>query len=269
MNALRPYLGITGFTRRSEVEAVLATLPPRALAQRDLMVGVLLSDKLLAGKVNKYPLRYPPLIGIPEIFTEQSECLNLLHYHTTRPDTLAEQLIWGTEIAGPHCQGAQLNQAWPEVRQVERYAAFLQCHTRTSGRTPRIILQLGRKAQQELAQDPVLLARAVYDYQGCVTDVLIDPSGGLGKSFEAEKALPLLEAIHVTCPQLGLGLAGGLCQENLPALNPLLPHFPSLSIDAEGRLRDPESDQLSLTEAVSYLKRALTLFSPSHPAPVN
>lgn len=53
----KPYIGITGFMSRDEVEEVLTVFPENST--RKLMVGVLASEKTLHGPTNKWPNRYP------------------------------------------------------------------------------------------------------------------------------------------------------------------------------------------------------------------
>jgi len=103
---------------------------------------------------------------------------------------------------------------------------------------------------------PKKLRKAVNPYKGLVDHVLLDPSGGFGKSFDPEVERPYLEALADL--GIGLGVAGGLSPFTLHILEPLVKDFPQLSIDAEGRLRN-HNDQLDLTVAGSYLQKAYEL----------
>ena len=103
------------------------------------------------------------------------------------------------------------------------------------------------------------VARRCAEYQGLVTDVLVDASEGMGVPLDAGRTARYLEAIAEVAPDMGLVVAGGLHAGNLVALlSPLLPDWASASIDAEGRLRDSE-DRLSTEAACAYLRAALEL----------
>ncbi|MCE2499977.1 MAG: hypothetical protein J4G13_03840 [Dehalococcoidia bacterium] len=109
--------------------------------------------------------------------------------------------------------------------------------------------------------DPSLLAQRCAEYAGIVTDVLVDASEGLGIPLDAGRTVRYLEAIAATAPDLGLVVAGGLSAANVAdLLSPLLPKWASVSIDAEGRLRD-EDDRLDLGAATDYLEAAVQLLS--------
>lgn len=93
-----------------------------------------------------------------------------------------------------------------------------------------------------------------------ITHVLFDPSGGRGASFEANAAIHTLNAIASAFPHLRRGVAGGLSPENILAkLRPIRANDPTISIDVEGRVRDPKSDELILERVVAYASQGLSL----------
>ena len=114
-----PYIGVTGFMSRAEVEEALEVVPQDAI--RRLMVGVLMSDKTLAGQENKWPGRYPKREAVADIFVDDPRVLNLVHYNTHEPKSLCWQLKEVTELAGPNLDGFQLNMAWPPITQLRNY----------------------------------------------------------------------------------------------------------------------------------------------------
>ena len=114
-----PYVGVTGFMSHFEVSEALAMVPQGSA--RRLMAGVLMSSKTLAGQQNKWPGRYPRKEAVADIFVDDPRVLNLIHYSTNHPETLSSQLMEITELAGPHCDGFQLNITWPPISEIKAY----------------------------------------------------------------------------------------------------------------------------------------------------
>src|SRR3989338_7139469 len=227
---LGPYVGVTGFMSRAEVNEALSVVPQDST--HCLMVGVLMSSKTLAGQTNKWPGRYPKKEAVADIFIDDSRALNLVHYNTDEPETLCSQLEEITAFAGPHLDGFQLNMAWPRIAQLEDY--------RWANSSKFIVLQVGSRAmaQVESLDD---FAESVGAYLAVTDAVLIDPSGGKGEPLDAAKAADYLWSV-VTYP-IGLGAAGGLGPRTLQLIDPLVHDFGSiLSIDAEGQLRTPKPE---------------------------
>lgn len=252
---MTPYIGITGFCSRIEVDAVLATLP--AEPSRLLMCGVLLSNALLSGDTSDAPNRCPAPDAIAGIFSDDPSCLNLVHYRPQPGANLVDALARATEVGGPNCHGVQINASrgapWPDP---EALASF-----RERCRPSRIVFQAGREAMESANHRPDELARRCAAYSGLVTDVLVDASEGLGIPLDAARSTVYLEAIRGAAPDLGLVVAGGLHAGNVSELlSPLLPEWSAASIDAEGRLRDAD-DHLNADAAVAYLKAAWQLLS--------
>lgn len=247
------YIGITGFTSRDEVDAVLAALPDSP--GRLLMCGVLLSNALLAGDASDAPNRCPPPDAIAGIFSDDPRCLNLVHYRPQPGANLADALARASEVGGPHCHGVQINatrgRPWPDAGALTEYLA--------RSRPSRIVLQAGREAMASVDGDVARLAARCAEYDGLVTDVLVDASEGLGLPLDASRSAEYLEAIASAAPGLGLVVAGGLHADNIEELlSPLLPRWAGVSIDAEGRLRDAD-DVLDVGATVGYLGAALEI----------
>lgn len=244
-----PYIGITGFMSMFEVARVLDEVPSDS--DRRLMVGVLASSKTLAGGTNKHPGRYPPRQSINLVFMDDPRTLNLIHYATDDKTTLAAQLGLLMDIGGDLLQGFQLNIAWPEPKQLEQ----------ARRRGAKFVLQVGGRALELVERDPKRLANRVADCAGLIDHVLLDPSGGRGQPFDPVAARMYLTALAERLPTLGLGVAGGLSGRTLHLVEPLIRDFPDLNIDAEGRLRDPVDDHLSLDLAREYAAAAFRLFA--------
>ena len=247
---MTPYIGITGFCSRSEVNSVLAVLP--AEPNRLLMCGVLLSNALLSGQPSDAPNRCPAPDAIAGIFVDDPRCLNLVHYRPQPGADVADALTRATEVGGPNCHGVQINATrgapWPGPGALEAY--------RERCGPSRIVFQAGREAMESVNHRPDQLARRCAEYSGLVTDVLVDASEGLGLPLDAARSAEYLEAIRSAAPELGLVVAGGLHAGNIAELlSPLLPHWAAVSIDAEGRLRDA-NDHLNTDAAIAYLQAA-------------
>jgi hypothetical protein len=246
-----PYVGVTGFMSRVEVNEALAMIPEGS--KRRLMVGVLMSSKTLAGETNKWPGRYPKKDAVADIFVDDPRALNLIHYNTDNPNNLCTELRRIVELAGSHLDGFQLNIAWPAASQIELFhEAFPDLY---------LLLQIGGKAMEQVGDSAGRLIDLIGSYVPMIDAVLIDPSGGKGEPFDVQKAAMFLRVIRRDF-DLGLGLAGGLGPDTLHSLDPFIKEFPDLSIDAEGRLRIPKPDDaLSIGAVRDYLDDAFPILA--------
>jgi len=252
----KPYIGITGITKPSEVRAVLSTLPKNS--NRKLMVGVLVTWKSLRG-INTKPQwarQMPDPSVMNPIFLDDERVVNLVHFSTeeNREDSVLADLLAIERLSGSHFHGFQLNLAWPDIRMMRQYRKFV-------GFERRIVLQIGQKAI-EMAGGPKGIVERLSPYIDAhlINDVLLDPSGGLGKPFDTERAREILREIKRQKWHIGLGVAGGLGPDSLNLVQPLVEEFPELSIDAQGRLRNAEYD-LDIEAAKTYVLRASQMFS--------
>lgn len=246
-----PYIGVTGFMYRSDIEACLAAMEG---VPRLLMVGILVSLKSLCGKTTKRPRRYPSTRSFSDLFLDHPQALNLVHYNTDRPGSLAGQLTALMVMAGPNCHGVQLNIAWPDLDQLKIF--------REEFPQARVVLQCGAQALERVAGPFSFLDELrPYVYAKVIDDVLLDPSGGLGRPFEPAVLGPYLETMQrevTSDTPFGMGVAGGLSASTLDLVAPLLQQCPDLNFDAEGRLRDAQDD-LDLDQACLYLKQSAAL----------
>lgn len=253
MAEITPYVGITGFTKRGELTPLLDEI--RFYPKRQLMVGVISGERELRDE-ERFTTRRPKVSEIAEIFLNDKRVLNLVHYNQQSSklrDNLSKMTRWG----GENLHGFQLNMKWPRLEDVEAHRASHPQH--------RIVLQIGYGAAQELDLDPVKIADRVKGYLNCVTDVLIDPSGGRGVDFTSPEvstyALNLLYELINRYPLLQVGIAGGLYGGNLKHnVSELLKIYNRLSVDAEGKLRDSETDELILEECKSFIREANRIF---------
>jgi phosphoribosylanthranilate isomerase len=259
VNKNKPYIGITGFTRNADVLTCLSAIP--AEIERLFMVGVLLSSKTINGGTNKYPVRYPHYNSIKDIFTNDSRCLNMIHYVTDDKTKLVKQLLDAAEIGGENCHGFQLNIVWPDIDMLKEVKKELPNH--------KFVIQCSggamRRFENEIESSvPKLLHTVVKEYQvaGVIDYLLIDPSGGRGKAFDAQTTIKML-APHFDQEDYQLGVAGGLKCETINNLIPVMAKYPFLFWDAEGGLRDTD-DSLIVNAATEYLDASFELDSLLH-----
>ncbi len=244
-----PYIGVTGFMEPWEVAAALDAFGPLPHHRRQkLMIGVLVSSRTLDNRPHKWPNRYPDIDGIAGLLPADRRTLNLIHYATEHPSTLAAQLDDLVDIGGEYLDGFQLNIRWPDPATI-----IVRPHTR-------IVLQLGTRALKEAGNDPARVAERLDAYKEIITDVLIDQSGGEGIPLDIRVIEAYVRAIQKRHPQIGIGAAGGLSHENCGELRPLARTLPTLSLDAEGRLRTTEDDRLNIREMQEYLVAANAVF---------
>lgn len=244
-----PYIGVTGFMSRGEVDAALKTFGNPALGgERKLMVGALASSG--DGHKKKYPKRYPEPSAIAELFTSNPNALNLIHYATDDQSTLDGQLRKLLKLGGPNLHGFQLNVPWPNPRHLE----VLQ--------GKRVVLQISAKAMA-MAGDPEDIAACIDSYMvhdGIVTDVLIDTSGGRGIPMDPDLVVSCVDAIADWHPDLGIAIAGGLSADTVGGLRDIAGVYPWLSIDAEGRLRT-DDDHLNVPATQRYIAASSAIFT--------
>ena len=247
---LTPYIGVTGFTANHQVERV--TMHANSTS-RLIMCGVVLSKARIRGQQPKMPNRYPPVLDIPRIFSDQQGCLNIIHFRPEVAD--AETLSHAMALGGTNCHGVQVNttpnDAWPDPEQITAFPKI--------AKPKRVILQITRTAIGQKMNDAQQVAQACTKYRGIFTDILIDQSGGTGDPRGLAQTLEIANAVSAACPDLMVGIAGGLSHQNVAEFvqkaAQIMGHQ-RFSIDAEGALRDGH-DQLDTGKAVHYVKQAM------------
>lgn len=248
-----PYIGITGFKHRTQVNAVSLA---HTGSRRKLMVGVLASAKTLAGEHNPDG-RSPRCEDIAQIFLRGERFLNLVHYYTADHTLLEAQLDAAIRWGGKDCHGLQLNIDWPDPAVLKGF--------RRSWPGKKLVLQLGGRFRPLTDCSADYLAnRAVARYAGLVDYFLLDPSGGTGLQLDPFVLVKYLEALSDIIDEdrwpIGLAVAGGLCADTLHLIDELCMMFHGLSFDAEGKLHGPDG-QLDIGKCTRYLSasRGLSL----------
>ena len=249
-----PYTGITGVMSAGEVSAILDSVP--ANAERMVMVGMLATSQTIRGIENSRPHRYPKPKHMDAIFQPHPRALNLIHFHTKieRPKLIYKEMQRARDLAGEHCQGFQLNMAWPGTDLLMRVLGEMPKSTI-------IVLQVGARAFEMIGHSPKKLADKIEsEYGGLIHYVLLDASMGRKLPLDAEMLRPYLRALAAKQLPIGLVVAGGLGPVTLDLVQPLVDEFPALCIDAESGLRD-KNDDLDVSAAISYRARGDALFT--------
>lgn len=256
-----PYIGITGFTTKSEILKALNYGAKGRHTERYLMAGILLSSNTKSGIKNRYPNRYPEYKNIPKISFAADEIITLLHYSSDNPEQLGKEMVEifldFRDIA--FIDGFQINACWPDIEHLEYFAHEF-------GKAI-IVLQIGYKALQIIEENPKLLVEKLRaGYTDCIDSILLDTSGGKGKLLDINKIDPYLDALYESELEINIGIAGGLKggtlsngQDFYSFLKPFAEKYPDLSIDAEGQLRT-EDDHLDPLKMEEYLIDAIRVF---------
>jgi len=252
---LGPYIGVTGFTWFGE-KIPIGWLDGSA---RLLMIGVLVSLKTLRNQDDRNLFRFPRLTSIKDIFLPGVQLLNLVHYNTSEPASLAGQIAVLRGWIGNDCDGLQLNVCWPDMGELAKIRKYWPA--------ARIVLQCGSAALERVHYRPGHLCHLLTAYlqEKLIDDVLIDPSGGRGQPLDVGVIQPLVQAIYERELPVEVGIAGGLSPTTLHTIEPLIRAYPKLSIDAEGGLRTPD-DHLDEGLVNNYIRIATAMFAAAESA---
>jgi phosphoribosylanthranilate isomerase len=252
MNTNRtPYIGVTAFMNRDQVEDALWAIPSNT--NRKLMIGVLASSTTLSELPNKLPGRFPPINSIRDIFIDHPLAFNVVHYASHARTTIAEQLVRIVALAPELIHGIQLNMVWPDP---DAIALFKKTHPDVQ-----IILQVGTKAFDEIGRDKDQLHDRLKTYEHIIDYVLLDDSGGYGKQMDTQFLIELMRKLKASGIDMHIVVAGGLSSSNLSLLEPIIDEFPDVSIDAEGNLRDHQKDCLDMDLVRKYIVIAEQYFT--------
>jgi phosphoribosylanthranilate isomerase len=248
---LKPYVGITGITKSAQTIAIDQMLEELDWPDsHEVMYGVLVSGWTLQGKEPTDVRQYPLSGEVSGLESRHPRALNLIHYNDARRPFALDLQLAGIKVLAPDFDGVQLNFTWPnpiELRRVAKSPAL-------------IVLQMGAKALREAGRDNV--GQWIRSYGGSVDYVLVDLSGGTGKSLNVADSQALLEIMTAASDtyrlNLAFGVAGGLNAEQVSKLAPLLQRFPGLSWDAQAGLRNA-AGELDLGRVRGYLAASLKL----------
>lgn len=249
------YVGVAGgITSPEEVTTLRQAMPESPF--RRLAIGALVNEKTLHDeKVTEEPNRYVDIHKMEEIFQRDSSVLNLIHLNLQDDQCLLSSMKSLTILAGENLDGFQLNIKWPDPKKLKE---FRDHWLKTKRSQPWVILQINKEALEEIDNCSVNLCKKLLEYHNCITDVLIDPSGGRGELVDIDNLEKWVRAISVEHPTVGIGLAGGLAAENLKNVETLLWKFPNLSIGS-GRVFSKEDGSINLDPAAAFMKRVFSI----------
>ena len=221
---------------------------------RWLHAGVMMSYKSMNGLPTRWSAAWPKNEEVAGIFVPSHWILNTLHYADYDGVDVLASLERAAGYGGRWLGAIQLDMIWPDPAAIRAFAE----------RRPklRLILQVGAKALSQADEDADALIERLKAYDGALSDVLLDMSGGKGVAMNPARLEPYIYELRARIPGLGITLAGGLGPDTLPLVEPLVRKFPDLSIDAQGKLR-PSGDALDpidFDRAESYLRKAVAMF---------
>lgn len=270
---MKPYVGITDFATKEQVEAMLAVFTEAfPLGNRDLMVGTMMSYKTLRGLPTKWSGVFPTNEQLRNIYpSKRNLLLNTLHYADYDGITKPEDISNAIMIAGhrgpfnpPALDAIQLDMIWPSEQIIGEGVGHAESLIDESTKEEyslkdlKVILQVGSIAMQKLDNDPKRVAIRIAEYGNAIHCVLFDRSGGLGKKMDAFLLESYIAETKKICPNITVAVAGGLGPDTMDLIVPLVAKFPDISIDAKGKLRSSGSalDPIDWKLAEKYIKES-------------
>jgi hypothetical protein len=253
-----PYIGVTDFTNRTQVERAKAAIPTGV--DRRLHVGAMTSYKVIHGIPTSKGWENVWLNerGLRELFTDDPDVYNVIHYadyghtETERAPTSVEDLLKAWDQCGPYVHAMQLDMVWPRVEMLEE---FLHCRPACQ-----LVLQVSTNAIKEGGQ---FWYDNLRHYKGLVEYVLVDTGMGRGTTFDPTEIIKTLNAVTWNFTKKQLAVAGGLGPDTYQNLKPILNEYPEISCDAQGRLRPSHSalDPLNMDYVEQYIKGVCSLLT--------
>jgi phosphoribosylanthranilate isomerase len=123
-----------------------------------------------------------------------------------------------------------------------------------------LVFQIRKELMQQ-GGDEIL--RALDDHGTAFSHALLDPSAGMGTTFDIDRAVKIYFQLRKERPDIDVGFAGGFSPENTESRLALLRSATGnvqWSIDVEGKVRD-SSDALDLHKVDAYVQAAKRGFS--------
>lgn len=250
----QPYIGVSGIGRY-EQHGALVDLAIRERIDHlgyFMMIGIQATGKsqVLGIENKRGRLWHPVGDEIANVACNEDSGLTkpFIHCYFT-DEEMAEGLANVSRRTVHYNQGMQFNGlSWVEKDYSRLLTQYAKDHPYHS-----IILQASSLVLDHA--NPGQLSEAL---RGLPVDyVLLDPSGGWGTRMDPVKIREYVDAIYQTQLPLGVSVSGGLDAQNMDELfAPLAEEYPSLSCDAEGRLRKgPEgATELDLELTDSYVR---------------
>ena len=247
----RPYIGITDIVTHEQgqvlVDVLRDTFGPFWTPR--LGVGVMMSYKTLNGLDTKWSKAFPKNEDIDSIWLTDPDAFNVLHYADYDGNPLLPNMEKAMAFAGC-CDAVQLDMIWPNPHDV---LEFKMKYPDTA-----VIIQVNERALAHCSRDPNKAASYVAVYGGAVDVALLDMSMGTGKGLDGVLLESLVESLFEVCPSVSVAAAGGLGPDTLHLADSLFYKDPSLSLDAQSKLRPSGNalDPLDMDYCVRYLRNA-------------
>jgi len=213
-----PFVGVHGFTSRTEVAETLTMVPQEPL--RRLMAGVLMNSRTLAGQM-KVLERHPQKEVVADIFPDDPRVVKVIHYATDHPRMLLAQLVEITELKGLRIDGFQLD-AWPPLQDLENYLELYPDKF--------FALKIGHEAMEQV-KSMERFKEFIDAYSPMVDAVLVDTSRAGGEPLNVS-VVECLRALRGY--PFDVGISGSRISDMLPLFGALVREFPNLSIDIGG-----------------------------------
>lgn len=258
----KAYVGITGPATKKEIKAVAKEFNKNGYTMDSLhipMIGYLVSYKTLNEKTTN-DKRYPKFSELEDLLKiTDNKVLTMIHYNSKETDTLASQVsrIFDGIYQKKLCRAVQFNIAWPNPHQVELVKKEFP--------EMQILFQISHKIIVSKTQKEII--EGMKEYNGNLSYVLIDPSGGKGLEFDIKESLQMYQELKIAFPSLTIGFAGGFSGKNVSERVKKIINETGdkdFCIDAEGRLRDKLSEDhgdslLNMEKVKAYLKGASSI----------
>lgn len=236
------YVAAAGVSTRQEMSTCLWKSDKlRSYTLNRRVVGAMLfsPQSLHDRRALAYPNRFPRLEDVSEWISEFDYIdpkvdRQEIHIHYS-PSGQSDAVLGDLEqIASALCRikavGLQLNASMPSVSAMEAWVDWFP--------NGRIILPITRRMANSKVSPKELATMLREIYSGLVTDVLLDWSGGQGRLFDPEAALPWLEGLAIHWPEVRLGVAGGFGPVRLSGFQEVQKRLGPVNLDAETNLRD-------------------------------
>lgn len=251
------YIGITDFTNAGEVMNMLRIFntykPP--WWEGLLHVGIMMSYKTLNEIPTKWKDAWPPKEDVKDIFLQNKNLLNVIHYADYEGINVFENLKKVHLLGGLNMHAIQLDMVWPDPEAIQKF--------RRDESEVGIILQINKKCLRLTGNDDSQLLRKIKEYGSSVNVVLLDMSAGKGIPLEPDFLIPKITMLKENLPEMEIAVAGGLGPDTINLMESIWKDYPEISIDAQGQLRSSKNalDPIDWKLAEDYLTGALKLLS--------
>ena len=254
----KPYIGVTDFTTRQQVEEIKALIPDNSTHR--LHVGAMISHKTL----NKIPTQtgweniWLNSEGLQKLFVKDDSVFNIIHYadYGQPALTTSQNLIEAVKLSGDGVSGIQLDMLWP--------THALLADLKNAFPDVAIILQVSHQAINSLSKQVTLKdVLSQYKLAGNTDYILLDYGMGRGTSFEPDQAMSLVKLALEVFDEKSVALAGGLGPESYHNLVDIFKKFPFLSCDAQGKMRSSGSavDPIEIDLVKAYVQGVVSLLA--------